>query len=207
MIAPESMSCGWLPDFPPGHRLYLFPQHAVGGRTMTETTEIIEAPLSYEALGAMYREMCDDPLFANVPGKIELDRWGRMVMSPASNYHGALQGRLAQRLAQLGGEVIVEASVLTPIGLLVADVAWASIEFVAAHRDQTPFETAPELCIEVTSPSNSRKELTEKVDALRAAGALEVWIVYPRAKRIEAFGREGLLPHSRFALDLTGLFD
>ena len=174
---------------------------------MDDSTEIIEAPLSYEALGTMYRKMCNDPLLANVPGKIELDRWGRMVMSPASNYHGTLQGRLAKRLADLGGEVIVEASVLTPIGLLVPDVAWASAEFVAAHRNETPFEAAPELCIEVTSPSNSRKELAEKVEALLAAGALEAWIVYSRAKRIEAFGRDGLLAASRFALVVTGLFD
>jgi Uma2 family endonuclease len=174
---------------------------------MDDTTEIIEAPLSYEALGAMYRSMCNDPLLANVPGKIELDRWGRMVMSAASNYHGTLQGRLAQRLTQLGGEVIVEASVLTPIGLLVPDVAWASAEFIAAHREETPFGLAPDLCIEVTSPSISRKALTEKVDALLAAGALEVWIVYSRAKRIEALGPAGLLARSRFALDLTGLFD
>jgi Uma2 family endonuclease len=174
---------------------------------MNETTEIIEAPLSYEALGAMYRSMCDDPLLANVPGKIELDRWGRMVMSPASTYHGTLQGRLAKHLAELGGEVIVEAPVLTPIGLLVPDVAWASAGFIAAHRSESPFEAAPELCIEVTSPSNSRKELTEKIEAFLAAGALEVWIVYSRAKRIEAYGRDGLLAGSRFALDVAGLFD
>jgi Uma2 family endonuclease len=174
---------------------------------MNDTTDIIEAPLSYEALGVMYRKMCDDPILANVPGKIELDRWGRMVMSPASNYHGTLQGRLAKRLADLGGEVIVEASVLTPIGLLVPDVVWASAEFMAAHRSETPFELAPELCIEVTSPSNSRKELTEKVEALLAAGAIEVWIVYSRAQRIDAYGRDGLLADSRFALDVAGLFD
>jgi Uma2 family endonuclease len=174
---------------------------------MNDTTEIIEAPLSDEALGAMYRKMCEDPLLANVPGKIELDRWGRMVMSPPSNYHGTLQARLVMRLAKLGGEAIVEASVLTPIGLLVPDVAWASPQFIAAHHDETPFVSAPELCIEVTSPSNSRKELTEKVEALLLAGALEVWIVYSRAKRVEAYGHAGLLACSRFALDLTGLFD
>ena len=103
--------------------------------------------------------------------------------------------------------MIVEASVLTLAGLLVPDVAWASAEFMAAHRNETPFEEAPEVCIEVTSPSNSRRELTEKVDALLAAGALEVWIVYSRSQRIEVFGPAGLLVRSRFALDLTGLFD
>ena len=38
---------------------------------------------------------------------------------------------------------------------------------------------APELCIEVVSPSNSRKELREKVAAYLEAGAEEVWIRLP----------------------------
>jgi Uma2 family endonuclease len=200
------MPHGRLHSRAPGHRLNASGRLPLGERAMADSTEIIEAPLSYEALAAMYRTMCEDPLLANVPGKIELDRWGRMVMSPASTYHGTLQGRLAKRLAELGGEVIVEAPVLTSIGLLVPDVVWASKAFLAAHADESPLEAAPELCIEVTSPSNSRKELTEKTEALLAAGAVEVWIVYSRAKRIDAFGREGLLARSRFALDLAGLF-
>jgi Uma2 family endonuclease len=66
---------------------------------------------------------------------------------------------------------------------------------------------APELCIEIVLPSNSRKELTEKIGAYLAAGAEEVWIVYPRSKRCEVHGKDGVLERSRFAVDLSDLFD
>ena len=174
---------------------------------MSATPEVIEEPLSYEALAEMYRGMCEDPRFVNIPGKLELDTWGRIIMSPASNYHGNLQARLVERLQTLGGQRFVEASVLTPIGLLVPDVAWASAEFITAHGNETPFTRAPELCIEVASPSNSLKELKEKVAAYLAAGAIEAWIVYPQSQRFEFHGRHGLLDGSAFAIELASLFE
>ena len=168
--------------------------------------ELIEAPLSSEDLAARYRALCADPCYANVPGKIELDVWGRMVMSPASNYHSALQTALAGRLAVLGGRAFVEASVVTDAGVLVADVAWASNEFMRARGFETPYVRSPELSIEVVSPSNSRKELREKVAGYLAAGAIEVWIVYPQSKRIEFHGPEGLKPRSQYTVDLADIF-
>lgn len=66
---------------------------------------------------------------------------------------------------------------------------------------------APQICIEVVSPSNSVKELEEKKSAYLAAGAEEVWIIYPQSKRCEVYGRQGLLQCSARAVDLTGLFD
>jgi Uma2 family endonuclease len=174
---------------------------------MGEIRELIEAPLSSEELAARYRGLCADPRFENLPGKIELDAWGRILMSPASNYHGIVQGRLCQRLVVLGGQALVEASVVTAAGLLVADVAWCSVDFIRLHTSQTPFTQAPELCIEVVSPSNSIRELREKVDAYLAAGGIEAWIVYPQTKRFEFFGTQGALQHSRYAVDLSRLFD
>jgi len=171
------------------------------------TPEIIEKPLTREELGSMYRRMCEDPYFANIPGKIELDMWGRIVMSPASPYHGMIQARLIERLARLGGQPIVEAAIVTSVGLLVTDVAWASTEFVSAHSAESPFTRAPELCIEVASPSNSRKELNEKVAAYLAAGAFEAWIVYPQSKRCEYFSNSGPLERTAFTIDFTNLFD
>lgn len=174
---------------------------------MAASPEIIETPLTREGLVERYQQLCADPLLANVPGKIELDNWGRILMSPASNYHGMLQARIGQRLAPLGGQALVEASVVTSIGLLVADVAWASADFMRAHGSETSFTRAPELCIEVASPSNSLKELREKMDAYLAAGALEAWIVYPQSKRFEFFGKSGALGRSSYTIDLVGLFD
>lgn len=97
-------------------------RHAVA-----DIQEVIEAPLSGEELAVRYRALCDDPCYANVPGKLELDLWGRVLMSPPSFYHGLVQARLVQILkAALGGESTVEAPIVTPFGLFVTDVAWAS---------------------------------------------------------------------------------
>jgi len=175
-------------------------------KVMDKVQEVIEAPLSGEDLAARYRGLCDDRRFANLPGKIELDVWGRLLMSPASAYHGHIQARLCQELAILGGQAFVEASVLTATGVLVADVAWASAEFMRAHGFETPYTQAPELCIEVVSPSNSVKELGEKTEAYLAAGADEVWIVYPQSKRCEFHGKQGPIASSRYAVDLADLF-
>jgi Uma2 family endonuclease len=174
---------------------------------MDRMQELIELPLTREELAVRYRDICEDIRFANLPGKIELDLWGRMVMSPASTYHGMVQGRLCQRLAVLGGETFAEAPIVTATGLFVADVAWGSPEFISAHGAETPLMWAPELCIEVVSPSNSVKELEEKRTAVLAAGADEVWILYPQTKRCEFHGKRGLLEQSRYAVDLGGIFD
>jgi Uma2 family endonuclease len=174
---------------------------------MSPSTEVIEKPLSAEALGERFRELCADARFSNLPGKVELDVWGRILMSPASNLHSLVQSRLARGLAVLGGETLVEASVTTTVGLLVADVAWVSPEFMRAHGTETPYTAAPEICVEIVSPSNSRKELREKVDAYLAAGAKEAWLVYVQSRRFEFFAGGGQLQESRFVVDLAGLFD
>jgi Uma2 family endonuclease len=180
----------------------------MGRKIEAMNPEVIESPLSSEELAVRYRALCDDPLYAKVPGKIEVDVWGRVLMSPpASSYHSALQIRLSQRLAVLGGEMFAELGIVTPAGILVTDVAWASSGFMRLHAFETPYTKAPELCIEVVSPSNSVRELEEKRIAYLAAGAHEVWIVYPQSKRFEFHGRQGPIPRSAYAVDLTGLFD
>jgi Uma2 family endonuclease len=175
--------------------------------SMEKVHELIEAPLSRDELALRYRALCDDPCYASVPGKIELDAWGRLVMSAPSYYHGAVQGRLCQLLAPLGGQASVEAPIATTSGLFVADVAWASPQFLDLHGGETPLMSAPELCIEVVSPSNSVREIQEKIAAYIAAGAREAWVVYPRSKRCEFYGKQGRLERSGFEVDLSRLFD
>lgn len=174
---------------------------------MHDVQELIEAPLSSEELAVKYRDLCNDVRFSNLPGKIEIDVWGRLLMSPASNYHGTLQVRLATRLQALGGEAQVEASVVTPAGVFVTDVAWKSAGFIQAHAFETPYVRAPDICAEVTSPSDSLKELQEKRDAYLAAGAREVWIVYPQSKRVEFHGKQGSMERSSYEVELIGLFE
>jgi Uma2 family endonuclease len=176
---------------------------------MGDMQELIEHPLSTEELATRYRAMCDDPCFANVPGKVELDAWGRVLMTPPpSAYHGLAQSRLDYKLRSvLGGEVITEAPIVTAAGLFLADLAWLSRAYVATHGIKTPLAPAPEICIEVVSPSNSVKELSEKRDAYLAVGAEEVWIVYPQSKRCEFYDKQGLMPRSGYNVDLSDLFN
>jgi len=177
-------------------------------KVMDKVQELIEAPLSPEELAERYRAICEDPAFARVQGKVEIDRWGRTLMSPpAAPYHGRLQLKLSDKLARLDGERTAEAPIATPLGLFVADLAWSSQKTPASSRYDNPLMRAPELCIEVVSPSNSRKELNQKTRGYLAAGAEEVWIVYPRSKRCEVHTKEGIIERSRFAVDLSDLFD
>ena len=172
-------------------------------KVMDNVQELIEVPLSAAELALRYRDLCDNPCFANIPGKIEIDIWGRLVMTPPSYYHGVVQGRLCRSLAVLGGEAGVETAIASATGLFVADVTWASDRFMRAHAGAIALEQAPELCIAVVSPSNSRKDLQEKTAAFFAAGAKEVWIVYPQSKRCEFYGPQGPMESSGFPVDLS----
>jgi len=69
-----------------------------------------------------------------------------MLMTPASSYHSALQVELATRLKAIAGRAFVAASMLTSAGVLVADVAWASAEFMRAHGFETPYTRALDMC-------------------------------------------------------------
>jgi Uma2 family endonuclease len=174
---------------------------------MDKVQELIEAPLSSDELANRYRDLCHDRRFSNAPGKIELDVWGRVLMTPASVYHGRIQGRLSQKLAILGGgETLIEVGIATPMGLFVPDLAWASTQFLNEHAGEWALTQAPELCIEVVSPTNSVKEMEEKTAAYLAAGAAEVWIVYPQSKRYEVYGKQGLLQRSAYPIDWLGVF-
>jgi Uma2 family endonuclease len=143
-------------------------------------------------------EVLADPTLRDLPYKIELNEHGSIVMTPASNRHGLLQVRLANRLSQMipDGEAMVECSIDTPKGVKVADVAWLSAAFLAAHGDETPYPAAPELCVEVVSPSNSAAEINEKKGLYFAKGAKEVWLC-DEDGRVQFFTVEGPLGESR----------
>jgi Uma2 family endonuclease len=132
-----------------------------------------------EFLIARWGELCRDPSLEDLPYKIELNAWGKIEMSPANNRHGRLQGELAFELRrQLGsGSVITECSIFTTMGIRVPDVVWASDAFMVAYGEITPYMRAPEICVEIASPSNPPGEIEEKTRAYLQAGAQEVWIV------------------------------
>jgi len=145
-----------------------------------------------------WAEVIDNPLLQNLPFKIELNKWGKVLMSPASNKHGILQfdvGTIINR-AKRSGKIIMECSIQTSEGVKVADVAWVSDDFIAKHGFETPYKFAPEICVEIISPSNSKSEMEEKISLYLEQGAKEVWLCsqqgetsyYSHAGRLERSG-------------------
>jgi Uma2 family endonuclease len=115
-----------------------------------------------------------------LPFKIELNKWGKILMSPASNKHGNIQFEVGRDIdrKKSSGTTIMECSINTPEGVKVADVAWASDKFMERYGFDTPYPQAPEICVEVVSPSHSKAEIEEKVQLYLNQGAHEVWVVY-----------------------------
>jgi Putative restriction endonuclease len=90
--------------------------------------------------------------------------------------------------------------------VLGADVVWCSAQFVARHAGvfkagEPLLQEAPEICVEIKSPSNSLGELKEKIDAYVADGAIEAWIVLDDLS-VRFFDADGERERSRFAVDL-----
>lgn len=139
-----------------------------------------------------WSDVLNDPSLRNLPYKIELDEYGRILMSPASNRHGIQQAKLVRLLAQMlhDGEIAIECSVQTHLGVRVADVAWLSPSFLAKYGEQTPYPQAPELCVEILSPSNSPREMQEKIRLYLGYGAQEVWLI-EETGTISLYGAEG----------------
>ena len=125
-----------------------------------------------------------NPFFRDVPYKVELNKFGQILMSPASNRHGILQNKVARQIEneKQSGVIVIECSILTSEGVRVADVAWVSDEFYAEFGEITPFPKAPEICVEIKSPANTKAEMDEKIRLYLEKGASEVWIVDEKGK-------------------------
>jgi Uma2 family endonuclease len=172
--------------------------------------EVIDRPLTRSQLTERYLALVDDPRYAGLPGKFEVNAWGQIIMTPPADvWHYRIAARLVRILtASLGGEAFQEGVVVIDGGgALVADVVWCSSEFLARHGTERALQAAPEICVEVLSPSNSTKEIDEKRTAYFAAGALEVWVVDPVGTTISFFDAGGARAASRFAVDLSRLFE
>lgn len=159
---------------------------------------------SPEFLVARWNELCRDPSLENLPYKIELNAWGKVEMSPPSVGHARLQTEVAAQLREQlkDGVALTKCPVLTGIGVRVPDVVWASNRFRRQHKGSSPLPRAPEICVEVISPSNVEAEITEKTRAYLAAGAEEVWLVAETGK-VRFIDASGEKPQSRFPLALT----
>jgi len=145
--------------------------------TVTELPEIID---QHAFNLERWEELCANESLAALDYRIETDELGQLIMSPPpAPEHGEYQSEIAffLRLHANGqGHVITECPISTTAGVKASDVAWISVARREEQRGAKAFTTAPEICVEVLSPSNTRNEIEEKKSLYFESGALEVII-------------------------------
>jgi len=157
--------------------------------SVLDTAELIDSEDQTAFNLAVWEKVLADRFLAGLPHRIETDRYGQIIMSPPPNpEYGEEQFEIGSLLKKLlpNGHVITECPVSTAEGVKGVDVTWISKERRGPLRGQVCFTQAPEICVEVISPGNIRRELREKKALFFAAGADEVWFCH-RDGRMEFF--------------------
>jgi Uma2 family endonuclease len=162
--------------------------------------EHAEAVLDRSELVRRWQALGDDP---QTPDYYELNEYGELIVAPKpTNDHQRIISEVATALTTaLGGLAVPEVSIMTDRGIRVPDVAWMPEESWDRVKGQTPLMAAPDLCVEVLSPGNTRAEIAMKTGAYLRAGAKEVIVIGLKGE-VEIFGPEGQRTLSALDIDL-----
>ena len=104
-----------------------------------------------------WRQILNDPQLDQYENfRIETDGNGEILMSPRPpKPHNFKATKIATMLVErLGGEAAIEPQIITGQGVKVPDACWLHPDRYAEASDPDPFIVAPEICVEVLSPSN-----------------------------------------------------
>jgi len=122
----------------------------------------------------------------------ELDEGELVSMPPPLGRHGIIQTKTASILMNFVmprslGWVFVETGFrLSRDTVRGPDVSFVRAERAAALDLDSRFECAPDLAVEVISPSETASDIAHKVRQYLRAGAL-VWVLYPNDKTVHVF--------------------
>ena len=136
------------------------------------------------------------------------------TMSPAGFEHGTIVGALHERIsthvrqARLGRVAGAETGFrlsTDPDTVRAPDISFVSGDRLQALRQPIRgfFPGAPDLAVEVVSPDDSASEVQTKVNDYFAAGARQMWVVYPASRQVAVFrsARESLVLGAGEALE------
>lgn len=118
---------------------------------------------------------------------------------PASQAHSVVVGRVLRELIgyllsnpHLRLEVLAEAAVVVnERDTLVPDCIVISEDRLNPSAEKY-LSSAPEIAVEVVSPSESAAHLKSKIDSYLAAGAQSVWVVYPDSRSVTIYTHESV---------------
>lgn len=112
---------------------------------------------------------------------------------PPGGVHGVIAivlGGLLRAWAKAGRHGVVGAESGFILNRNPDIVRGPDLSFVAAARlpptgiPEAFWELAPDLAVEIVSPSETAEEVREKVRDFLAAGTLLVWVIYPRSREV-----------------------
>lgn len=119
-------------------------------------------------------------------------------LPPPKSGHSNLANNVAEAFRPLKerglGRVYLEAGYKlseNPPTWIQPDVSFLREERVRITAPKGYFAGAPELAIEIVSPSESARDLERKVELLLAAGAYAVWVIYLDNRKVRAFLSDG----------------
>ncbi|MBI2301934.1 MAG: Uma2 family endonuclease [Armatimonadetes bacterium] len=153
----------------------------------------MSAPVAAELLTAeQFLQRDDDDRCELIDGEVVL-----MVAPNAA--HGGLATRFASRLDTWAettglGRVVTESGFIlarSPDTVRSPDVAFVSRERHAGPLPASFLELAPDLVVEVMSPSDRPAKTLQKVGEWIAAGTAIVLVVMPETRGIRPFGADG----------------
>lgn len=154
-------------------------------------TSQLLTPQTETALDLGLRLGLDAPWETNAQGQL-------IVNPPIGIFHARHADRLIDRLKSglPGWQIWPEIGIHTADGLKAPDLTAASPNFPAEADHRGFLLRAPELCVEIMSPSNTWEEMRHKVHLYLDAGAREAWVC-DEAGRLYYFAAEGELGASR----------
>ncbi len=121
---------------------------------------------------------------------------GELIVSPAGFHHGIIVTRILARLSihvdshKLGAVFDSQTGCRMSKGdVLSPDASFATKSRMRAQRKSGKafFQGAPDLVVEVLSPSNKPRITKEKIAQYFENGARLAWIVQPRTRTVEVF--------------------
>lgn len=119
---------------------------------------------------------------------------GELIMAPAPTpYHQAISIRLAAKLLAFVEAHNLGAVLTAPIDVYLSeeDTPQPDLIYIASDRlgiiGEQKIEGAPDLVMEILSPSTAYYDLKDKKRLYQAHGVKEYWIIDPKAKEIEVY--------------------
>ena len=144
-----------------------------------------------------WQEVCTNPVLQNLPYKMELNRQGQIIMSPASVRHVLFQAKIIALLNKEAGDwlVVPEFPIETADGVKVADVGLLTMEQAISIKNNITSAFAPIICVEILSPSNTLAEMHHKQTLYFDKGAEEFWLCDQKGN-MTFYDKNGELPGS-----------